>query len=305
MSVQACVEPATGERWLESAPGGEGVLSAEYTAHLATCVACQIALERMRRMASSWKSLEPTPREIAAARLRLSRRVADRGRTRTASTLVVFAIVLVSAAAFAGGRVWRLRLLRLGGKSAATSVVASPPAPPIPATRGPAQVVTSDAPPIDAAPAATSAPASSVAPAGDRSSTPTVNPPTSPMPSSQRSPTSPRALPPSVSAAAVPAPTTSGWAIAAEALRVGDYSAAEQAFGELARTSKDAGTRDQARLARAQVWMAQGRAQQARSELERLASDGSTPALRARAADALRTRHGSSLDRGAPGTNSP
>ena len=69
-------------------------------------------------------------------------------------------------------------------------------------------------------------------------------------------------------------------------MRVSDYGAAEAAFGELAR-APDAPTRDAARLARAQVWIAQGRSLRARPELESLAAGGATPLLRKRAAAAL------------------
>lgn len=83
-----------------------------------------------------------------------------------------------------------------------------------------------------------------------------------------------------------PEVTPSGWLPAAEAMRVGDYVRAEVVFGELTRSS-DAHTRDAARLARAHLWIAQGRDLDARRELDDLAATGATPALRAEATAAL------------------
>jgi hypothetical protein len=77
------------------------------------------------------------------------------------------------------------------------------------------------------------------------------------------------------------------WSAAAAALRIGDYAAAERAFDELA-GSGDPRTRDEARLARAQVWIAEHRGDKARAELESLAASGATLLVRQRAADALR-----------------
>jgi hypothetical protein len=76
------------------------------------------------------------------------------------------------------------------------------------------------------------------------------------------------------------------WAAAAEAMRAADYGRAETAFAALAESS-DPHTRDAARLARAQVWIAQGRLGQARPELQDLALNGATEGLRSRAAAAV------------------
>jgi hypothetical protein len=80
---------------------------------------------------------------------------------------------------------------------------------------------------------------------------------------------------------------TSAWITAASAMRSHDYATAERAFAELAGSS-DAKTRDEARLARAQVWLATGRASDALPELRDLASSGATPLVRQRASDELR-----------------
>jgi hypothetical protein len=73
-------------------------------------------------------------------------------------------------------------------------------------------------------------------------------------------------------------------------MRDGDYARAERAFDELI-ASGDAHTRDAARLARAQMWLSQGRASETRAELESLATEGATPFVRARAAEALGGLH--------------
>jgi hypothetical protein len=78
----------------------------------------------------------------------------------------------------------------------------------------------------------------------------------------------------------------SPWVTAASAMRSGDYVAAERAFDALA-TAPDARTRDSARLARAQVWFAQGRRAEARRELEDLARNSATAIIRNRAREAL------------------
>jgi hypothetical protein len=84
---------------------------------------------------------------------------------------------------------------------------------------------------------------------------------------------------------ALPA-TQRAWARAAEALRSDDFVAADQAFNQLGHDS-DAATRDAARLARAQLWIAHGRAAEVRPVLEDLASTGATALVRQRAAEFL------------------
>jgi hypothetical protein len=70
-------------------------------------------------------------------------------------------------------------------------------------------------------------------------------------------------------------------------MRAGDYERAGREFEDLAR-STDPRTRDEARLARAQISVALGRGREARTALERLAASGATPLVRARAGEALR-----------------
>jgi hypothetical protein len=88
-------------------------------------------------------------------------------------------------------------------------------------------------------------------------------------------------------------PTTAGdpkveraWARAADALRRDDFDTADSAFADLGR-STDAATRDAARLARAQLWMAHGRGAAVRPVLVELAARGATALVRQRAAEFL------------------
>jgi hypothetical protein len=76
------------------------------------------------------------------------------------------------------------------------------------------------------------------------------------------------------------------WEAVAAALRAGDQAEAESALNRLAAID-DARTRDAARLARAQLWLAHGRRAPAREELEDLAATGATTTIRARAREAL------------------
>jgi hypothetical protein len=87
------------------------------------------------------------------------------------------------------------------------------------------------------------------------------------------------ALPP-VSAPAGP------WERVANALEAGDWHGADQALNEIGNSS-DGHARDAAALARAQLWITQGRGGEARGTLEHLATHGKTPLIRRRAAALL------------------
>ena len=100
----------------------------------------------------------------------------------------------------------------------------------------------------------------------------------------------PRIANPVPEASAGGASPRSGWVEAAAAMREGDYPRAERAFDVLARSNAPR-TRDEARLARAQVWIAEGRSDEARAELEALARSGATALVRERASDSLRNVH--------------
>jgi hypothetical protein len=76
------------------------------------------------------------------------------------------------------------------------------------------------------------------------------------------------------------------WAQAAEALKRGDHSTAQQALSELSR-SEDATTRDAALLAQAELDLGTGNAARARAVLGELAERGATPFVQKRARQIL------------------
>lgn len=78
----------------------------------------------------------------------------------------------------------------------------------------------------------------------------------------------------------------SAWQKAASALEQNDHRAAQRALSEL-EASREATTRDAARLARAELLIAENRISDARPLLERLAESGATPLIRRRAAELL------------------
>jgi hypothetical protein len=82
------------------------------------------------------------------------------------------------------------------------------------------------------------------------------------------------------------AKTERAWARAAEAMRRDNFAAADEAFGELCH-APDVITRDKARLARAQLWIAYGRGADVRSVLVDLAANGANALVRERAAEFL------------------
>jgi hypothetical protein len=106
----------------------------------------------------------------------------------------------------------------------------------------------------------------------------------------EASPPPPEALPPETPAGAsvegASPKVQAAWVRAADAQRRDDFAAADSAYGELGESS-DAATRDAARLARAQLWMAHGRASQVRSVLVDLASHGATQLVRQTARECL------------------
>jgi thioredoxin-like negative regulator of GroEL len=134
-------------------------------------------------------------------------------------------------------------------------------------------------------PPATSTPEAHVAVPSPRDVAPPLSPPAAVSLSSTPIRRASSVAPSLPSSATVP--ETSPWVVAAKAMRSGDYATAERAFEQLA-TSSDPQPRDEARLARAQVWLAEGRVSEARPELSTLAATGATSLVRQRAADALR-----------------
>jgi hypothetical protein len=77
------------------------------------------------------------------------------------------------------------------------------------------------------------------------------------------------------------------WSQAARSLRADNFDGADKAFAELGR-SKDPPTRETARLARALLWISQGRDADVKPVVEDLAANASTSVVRKRAKDLLR-----------------
>ncbi|HEX8796166.1 MAG TPA: hypothetical protein VF765_34690 [Polyangiaceae bacterium] len=247
-------------------------------------------VERARRMRETWLAVEPTGAEIAAARAKMMRAKVARRRRRVVPAAAAFAIVLAAATAFAGVTSGVLRRVL-------ASMHALAPAAPAAVTGAP--TAGSAAPAMRAATTAMTASAPPAEPA-------TIDPETLPIATDPVPTAAVRAV-----GSGSTAPTgsgmtrpTGGWGAAAEALRTGDYATADRAFGDLS-ASPDARTRDEARLARAQVWVAQGRTAEARRELAQLAASGATPLVRTRAADMMRSLGPGSPDRAGSGTNTP
>jgi hypothetical protein len=76
------------------------------------------------------------------------------------------------------------------------------------------------------------------------------------------------------------------WVRAADAQRRDDFAGADGAYSELCE-STDPGTRDAARLARAQLWIAHGRGDKVRPVLTDLAARGTTQLVRQTASECL------------------
>jgi hypothetical protein len=89
----------------------------------------------------------------------------------------------------------------------------------------------------------------------------------------------------SASLPAVPAPA-GPWERVAKALEAGDWRGADSALNDLS-GSGDAHARDAAALARAQLWITQGRGGEVRGTLQHLAQHGKTPLIRRRASALL------------------
>jgi hypothetical protein len=258
--------------------------------HLTRCLSCQARTERRRRIAETWKELQPSPREIAAAQERFARRSPRPRPVRARSGIVALAVLLAGAAAFASARAVGFRALARGAPTA------------LPALNR------SDSPPAASENAASSPPALSATPEGaDPGPEPTESVARTAVAIHPPSPPTWRQTPPAPSLpvdrpAAVTAPQ--GWAEAAQALRRGDHAAAERAFDELAR-SDNLHTRDAARLARAQLWIAQARWSDARPELESLAAAGATALVRDKATALLSSAAMGSAPEPRSGTNLP
>jgi hypothetical protein len=267
MTPSHCAEAALAEQLLECARRGEPVTSPRLLEHLASCDACRVSVERMRRLVRTWRALEPSAVELAAARVRWVARGRGMGVARSAPRALAVAVVLFAAVASAAVRMVSSAYDRPAAHRVGPPVVATSPG----ATRiepgpkpKPEAEAERDSIPVDELPVA-----------------PPERPGRKVGASARRSPHD-RVLGP-MSDGGEP---ESAWIAAASAMREGDYARAERAFEALT-ASSDENTRDSARLARAQIWIAQRRSSDAQRELEDLAQTGATPFIRDRATEAL------------------
>jgi hypothetical protein len=279
-----CVDRAVGAALLDDARAGRQALTPEHLAHLVVCSSCRVGVERLTRLTRTWRAFEPSAAELSTAHARFTARPRRRSTSKTVSRGAAVVIVLVTAAASAAVRVAVTR-----HAPATDSAAESRPAPAVTprsqVARQRGDKAVDDTVPSEIVPEVS---VEDLRPA-----------PALPIPVPQQATPESRWDSLAVeggSAHASPAPSAdplseagapaSTWTAAASALRIGDYARAERAFDDLAR-APDAPTRDAARLARAQVWIAQGRESEARPELEELERAGATALVRQRAADAL------------------
>jgi hypothetical protein len=220
-----------------------------------------VRLERMRRCHQDDR---PTPREVATAlaMFRVARR--PRRDVRLVRTFAIaVAVSLSTLAAFATTEKLGLTTLIAHWRSKELpSAAPRPSTPPPPLSR---ELERRPRLPTAALPG----PSSTV-------SEPAASPPLR-VPSGTRAPE--------------PAPRTAGtaaeaWSKAAEALKLGDHTAAQEALRELAR-SEDAETRSAALLTRAELDLVNGEEARARAVLSALAERGATPFVRQRARQIL------------------
>jgi hypothetical protein len=288
MSAPKCIEPTIGERVTEEAKGGRPVVARELRDHLYACADCRALVERTRRMTLVWRQLEPRRGEVEAARMAFFARRAVPARPRIAPPVLAVAILLAAAAAFGSARL--------------ASRLREPPAPPrrelvAPATRSelrpPAEPVTGARPP----------PPATLPPPTPTSSAPLLGAPSLSASAASLRPwasaASAKSVRPSAPARDVRQDAAGHATSPAQALEEGE----PPRRGDLARAS-DPKVRDEARLALAQLRLAQGRSADARPDLVELASGGATAFVKKRAAEALRALDDSSRSQRA-GTNSP
>lgn len=277
-TMAPCVEPAVAARVLDEVRRGGSLTSAEL-AHVGACDSCRDAVERARRMAEVWAKAQPSSADIQRARTRFFSARAARRKAKVAPLSLALAVLLVAAAASAAVRVGIKYLhsapLHAGALASSQRPLGAAPAGDLPETPA---VSADPTPAAEQASVAATTPHDTTIAARTRVSDAR---PRRAVPPAEPRPAGVEAKPPPNGAE-----TAQAWAAAADAMRAADYPRAEAAFAELTR-SADAHTRDAARLARAQVWVAQGRLTEARPELEDLAVNGATAALQGRAAAAI------------------
>ncbi len=291
MISSTCADPRISEQLLDLAQFARRrslaravQLSSEQAQHIEGCASCRASMERARRMVAAHQSLEPNAAEVAAARVRFAeRRLSSRvfrGRvlSRAVTVGLLLALVAGAAAQIAIRRPWQQALR-------AASQKASKPGSHAHATSLPDSLAAQ--PTVEIVPlSSVREPSPAHAPSDRRVRVP-------------RRPATVAGVDVSGTIDDAPAPAESAgpsverlagsWEAVAAALRAGDQATAERALDRLAALD-DARTRDAARLARAQLWLAHGRLGAAREELEDLAATGATTTIRARAREALVAR---------------
>jgi hypothetical protein len=311
-----CAAPALQEKLLERARIPSLGLSLEHRRHLNGCESCQTTVERTRRLARTWQSLAPSAEETAAVRKRISNlREPERGRRRTSVTLVFAILVLAAAGSAAAGaapsrRVWaHLASAAVATRDAFVTSIGkyrhaeAPSAVVSPLVARPVAIESAAAAlpvaPPDALPIERNGPAAlAKGPSGTSLDANEHRPRSSPRRARYRRAGPARSAPAS-SVTTGPnraEPPPHPWVEAASAMRAGDYPRAERALEALIGDA-DAVTRDAARLARAQIWLAQDRAAEAVNELDALSKTGATPYVRSRAGELRQDMRGFSASK--------
>ena len=324
MSKLQCVDPSVGESLLDAARPAH-TLSRDQLRHVEACETCRISVERTRRLVSTYLEVIPTPAEISAARVRYAGRTGRRHGygavrrwhllPRAVTVALLLAVVASAAAQIAARRSERLKEAsqaapatkhshhrraharhRLTGAPNPGSPVdlddqfdsgdesevppVIEPAPPLTAAVMPRPTMPAAPPPAGPAPT----------PGAQRPEAPVVTPALTPALTPAHLRKSPRRPAAATEAATAPAPreelTTASWQAAAAALRANDPVQAERALTALS-DATDLRTRDAARLARAQLWLSQGKVDGARADLQDLAATGVTSIIRQSAREAL------------------
>jgi hypothetical protein len=316
-----CIEPSVGDSVLDAARSPQA-LSRDELRHVERCAGCRILVERTRRLAAVYRDLQPSAAEIGQARMRFAtrraRRRAPRHRwhvlPRAVTVALLLALVATAAAQIAARHSERRRVERVQAALQAARpahhhghrhhrlATGEPDLSPSSAPDGAddAVVALDETAPGERAAADVEQPEPTLS-ALEPPATPAQAP--APIPSrvaiakkiahhgsvaAERPPTPTPTPTPAAALAATP--PSSNWEVAATALRAGDHLRAERALDALADAS-DLRTRDAARLARAQLWISQGRFDRARPDLLDLAATGVTSLIRQRASEALASGH--------------
>jgi hypothetical protein len=303
-----CIDPSVGDPLLEAvraARPSEPPLPDDQLWHLETCACCRVSIERTRRLADTYRDGRPSSTAIGAARVRFAARHLPRHPSarrwhvlpRAVTVVLLLAVVVATAAAqIAARRNERTRerddalRAKKAGYHPGARGGSSAGGPGVVATGLTTQGAAGGEPPVevrepseDASPMETTAIGIASQPRQGRKLARHTGSLTDHPASTLRGRDE---------------PARGSWELAAAALRVGDHAGAERALNELAQ-ARDLHTRDAARLARAQLWMSQGKTPEtpgamngsktddARADLRDLAATGITELIRARAREAL------------------